>query len=77
MINIIVVKYVCLDIAKNNIEIDSTISEIILTILWVLLLSIKFNISSAIPINDKIESITMYDIFIMLLISFVLIKDTE
>ena len=35
------------------------------------------NIISVIPINVKIKRITIYDIFIILLISFVLIKDTE
>ena len=75
--NTITVKYVCLDIENISIEIVCTISEIILNVLCNFLLSIKFNIISAIPINDKIERITIYDVFIILFISFVLIKDTE
>ena len=34
-------------------------------------------ISSVIPINDRITRIIIYDIFMLVLISFVLIKDTE
>ena len=59
------------------IEIVSIINDIVFIILVNFLLSIKFNISSVIPIRDNIDSMIMYDIFIILFIVFVLNSDTE